>query len=66
MKLVCPKNAAHKKFFVTAHVTEEWIVDENSDWLATVESGSCDVVHRPDSEDLYTCETCGAEAKKKD
>jgi len=60
MKLVCPKNPKHKKFSVTAHVTEEWIVDEHSDFLSAGETG--EVTHRPAADDYFTCHECGAEA----
>ena len=65
MKLTCPKNAKHKKFYVTAHVCEEWVVDAGGNWESTVESGGGDIVHRPDSQDLYSCRDCGTEAKVK-
>lgn len=62
MKLRCPRNKRHKKFGVTAHVAEDWVVDESGNFL---ESRQCtEVVHQPDSGDLYTCDICGAEAVK--
>jgi hypothetical protein len=63
MKITCPKDATHDKFYVTAHVAEEWVVNDKGDWECTVESGGGDIVHRPDSQDLYTCRDCATEAK---
>ena len=63
MKIVCPENAAHKKFSVTAHVSEEWIVDATGEFVATVERGGGQVTHRPDSGDYYVCAECSTDAK---
>jgi hypothetical protein len=63
MHLECPKSKRHKRFAVTAHVTEEWIVDPYGDFLKI--GGIGDVTHRPDVESdnfYFTCATCGADA----
>jgi ribosomal protein S27E len=63
MKLICPNDKAHKRFCVTAHVTEDWIVDEQGDFLETdCDCGLTQVIHRPDAQDYYTCAECGTEA----
>jgi hypothetical protein len=62
-KLHCPCGC--KKFSVMAHVTEEWIVDEDGEFL---ERGSCDVgdvTHRPrvgNNDFHFICDECGADA----
>ncbi len=61
LKAVCPKNPDHKRFGVTAHVTQDWIVDEDGFF----EECTCDcteVTHEPNEEDIWTCAECGAEA----
>lgn len=63
MKLTCPKNPEHKQFYVTAHISETWVVDTESNFLEAMDSDG-EVVHEPDSGDLYTCTECGAEALK--
>lgn len=61
MKLRCPKSNRHKFFTVIAHVAETWKVDSQGDFIEVLEP-SIEVVHSPDSEDLYSCRTCGSEA----
>jgi len=65
MKVTCPKNKKHKKFYVTAHVTEDWFVDNKGNWERTVPGGET-IVHAPDSQDLYTCAECGEAAEVRD
>ncbi len=60
-KAVCPNNAEHKRFSVTAHVTIDWIVNEKGDFEECILE-CVDVTHEPDSEDIWTCAECGAEA----
>ena len=61
MKAVCPKNPDHKKFIVTAHVTQEWEVDETGDFLKC--TNECEsVMHSPDEHDIWGCSECGADA----
>ena len=61
MKAVCPKNPNHKKFIVTAHVTQEWEVDDTGDFIRCT-SECDDVTHAPDAQDIWECSECGAEA----
>jgi len=62
MKITCPKSKRHKRFSVTAHVVQEWVVDEKSEWQRTTVD-CLEVTHRPDRDDRFVCITCGAEAK---
>lgn len=57
---ICPK-CGGKKFIVTAHVTEDWLVDEGGNWLDTCSSCN-EVTHYPNNDDLWTCSECGYEA----
>ena len=60
---VCSKNKDHKTFSATAHVLEEWLVDEHGEWVSTL---TCiEVTHKPDPDNTWTCAKCGAEAKVK-
>lgn len=64
-QLRCPKNKKHKTFSVMAHVTEEWEVDVNGDFVNRVENGDGEVTHRPSLESndfCFTCMTCGTTA----
>ena len=60
--LTCPNSPDHKLFHVTAHVTEEWVVDSHGDFVTVAPDQSREVVHRPTQGDLFTCTECGEEA----
>ena len=62
MKIICPKNKDHKRFSVTAHVTQEWQTDEKGNFESVV-NDCMDVTHAPSSESYWECYECGAEAK---
>jgi hypothetical protein len=62
MKATCPKDKSHKRFITVVHVTEDWVVDEDGDFIA-VHEGSGEVVHKPDPENTWTCAECGAQAE---
>lgn len=55
----CPECGC-EKFYVTAHVVEEWLVDANGDYIDTHES-CVDIAHYPDDEDIWTCSNCSHE-----
>lgn len=57
----CPIDRTHKQFQATAHVMEEWLVDENGDFVEVIETGM-EVIHWPTPEDLWFCHNCGEEA----
>ena len=59
-KKICPK-CGGRKFLVTAHVTQDWIVDEDGDFLKCVNE-CVEVTHRPDDDDIWQCDTCGYDA----
>jgi len=59
--LKCPNSDNHKKFKTTAHIVQSWLVNEEVDYIETVEE-SLAVASYPDIENIYICSTCGAEA----
>lgn len=61
MKVKCPENPEHKQFVTTAHVMQDWFVDENGNFVA-VATECVEVTHRPDPDNVWTCLVCGAEA----
>jgi len=61
MKARCPKNPEHKRFIATATVLEEWLVDENGDFLSHANMPG-EVTHKPSPGDVWSCEDCGADA----
>ena len=56
----CPE-CGGKRFVVTAHVTQDWVVDENEMYIQTIDD-CVDIVHRPDNDDLWECFECGYSA----
>jgi hypothetical protein len=62
IKLSCPKNKSHKCFLVTAHVVQEWVVNQNAEFEEVLDD-CLEVTHRPDKDDRFICRTCGTEAK---
>ena len=60
MKKRCPKCGA-MSFYVTAHVTQDWVVDENGDWIRT-EDDCVEVTHFPNDDDIWDCANCGFSA----
>ena len=59
-KYKCSK-CGGKEFYVTAHVTQGWIADENGEWSETTEE-CVEVTHSPDDDDVWTCTSCGYDA----
>ena len=59
-KFTCPENTEHKRFYVTAWVSEEWLVDEDGDWIKTTPGGG-ETMREPQSHDYRICATCEAE-----
>jgi len=57
----CPKDKLHRRFITTAHVTQEWIVNEHGDWEETI-AECIDIVAGPTKGNIWECEICGSEA----
>jgi dihydrofolate reductase len=55
---VCPK-CGGRHFGVTAHITQDWVVNSQGFWEKTTED-CVEVTHRPDDNDLWSCTRCGA------
>lgn len=59
-KHICPK-CGGKVFHATAHVTQDWEVDEWGTHSKTLNE-CVEVTHSPDDDDVWTCAVCGEEA----
>lgn len=57
-KVTCPKSTRHKHFSVTAHITQEWQVNKNGEYVKVLQD-CAEITHRPDRNDLFICMTCG-------
>ena len=56
----CPK-CGNKTFFVTAHVSQDWKVDAEGEFMAVVDD-CIEILHQPDDWDMWTCAQCLHEA----
>lgn len=57
MPKICPR-CGNATFVVTAHVTQDWLVDADGNFVE--EKQSCvEVTHAPDDGDIWTCAVCG-------
>ena len=56
----CPK-CGSQCFCVTAHVTQDWLVDADGDFLECTKD-CVEVTHRPDDDDIWQCDKCGYSA----
>ena len=57
---ICPK-CGHDNFYVTAHVTQDWVVDGEGYFISSI-NDCVEVTHEPDDDDLWQCAGCGYEA----
>lgn len=60
MKKICPV-CGGKQFFVSAHIVQGWLVDEDGGFMEVTEDCS-EVVCEPDDYDLWECAACGYSA----
>lgn len=56
----CP-NCGSEEFFVTAHVTQDWLVDKDGEFMQ-VENECVEVTHQPKDDDIWQCADCGYDA----
>lgn len=65
MLAICPNNSTHKRFITVAHVSQDWEVDEQGNWIKTVDS-SVETTASPHPDNIWTCAICDAEATVKE
>lgn len=58
--MVCPE-CGNLRFYTTAHVMQEWEVDERGCFISVSED-CLEVTHGPDRGNTWTCSACGKEA----
>jgi hypothetical protein len=66
MYISCPKDKDHKVFNTVVHVTEDWDVDPDGNFIQVAPHSETQVVHGPTKGNTFTCVDCGAEAKVED
>ena len=60
MKAICPTNPKHNRFITVAHVSQDWEVDEEGNFIDDL--GSFETVAEPNAGNVWTCKICHAEA----
>ena len=61
MQKKCPK-CGHNRFLAHGHAVQLWKMDENGEFLNTV-NDCVDVAHYPSDDDIWTCDKCGYEGE---
>ena len=61
-RAVCPRSPDHDYFVTSAHVAQKWKVDRYGGHHKTL-NDCAQVTHDPDTDNLWECAECGAEAK---
>jgi hypothetical protein len=63
IKATCPKDPSHDQFVTVAHVTEDWVVDSEGDFIEVHEGNQGEVVAKPHPDNTWQCLLCGTEAE---
>jgi hypothetical protein len=50
-------NPKHNRFSTIVHVAQDWVVDENGNWLETLNECS-QVTHGPKKGNFFLCRVC--------
>ncbi len=56
MKVICPSDPTHNKFYTTAHEVHDWIVDSNGEFVEDL--GCSEVSVFPDVNNEWHCTVC--------
>ena len=62
MKATCPTDPSHNRFATIAHMSEEWVVDEQGEFIAKGDIGMEEVIAKPHPDNTWTCTICGVDA----
>lgn len=66
LKLKCPNNCASQEFWATAHVTQDWVIDSEGDFVDVIANSESTTLHYPDIDDSIVCRECHQEAIKEE
>ena len=61
MRVRCKKSLAHDHFITTAHVVEEWEVDDQADFIST--STTIETTHAPNEDNVFSCMACNSDCE---
>lgn len=65
VKAICPKNKEHDEFYTTAHVMQEWRVDNEGNFIEVVED-CLQTTYGPNKDNTWLCAICGSVAEVKE
>jgi hypothetical protein len=57
MRAECPNNKEHKEFITTAHVMQEWKVDEEGRFIEVIDN-ALQVTHGVNKDNTWECAIC--------
>ena len=63
LKMKCPANPDHKKFITVVHVSQDWVVDDQGNFIE-IANDYGETVAGPNEGNTWTCKECGTEAVK--
>ncbi|APF21662.1 hypothetical protein ONV75_18640 [Clostridium sp. LQ25] len=61
MKAICPNNCAKNEFHTVAHISQYWKVDNHGEFIEVLDN-CLEIIHKPNTSDIWICSQCGAEA----
>ena len=59
-KRVCPEDSSHKRFITVAYVSEDWIVDDDGNFIEVMDTNG-QLLHGPNHGNIWTCAECGCD-----
>lgn len=65
VKATCLKNKEHDEFYTTAHVMQEWRVDNEGNFIEVVED-CLQTTYGPNKDNTWLCAICGSVAEVKE
>jgi hypothetical protein len=61
IKATCPTDPTHNEFITTAHIMQDWRVDEHGNFI-DIHTDCLEVSHEPDIGNVWTCSVCYVDA----
>lgn len=60
-RMICPNCGKDTTFQTSVHVAQEWVVDGKGNFIECADE-CLEVTAEPDTDNIWTCRKCGAEA----
>lgn len=63
MRAICPNNPEHKRFVAVAYVSEDWLVDEQGNFLEVAPGSETYTLFEPNPDNIWYCYECSGNIK---